>query len=367
MASKALHRLVAAVLLLTGACARAPASPVFHEEGYPETLSAWGLFNADGRSLALNRGVEPYDLATPLFTDYALKLRTISLPDGEAARYDADGAFGFPVGSIVSKTFYYPMRAGVAQQEDARPLRDGALPLDGVRLIETRLLVRRAEGWVAIPYVWNDDQTEATLARAGSAIPMRLARADGREETFVYLTPDQNQCAGCHATNATTRALSPIGLAARHLNRPALDHAGGQLQRLAALGLLDQAPKDAPANADWRDTTQSLDARARAYLDINCSHCHSDVGPADTSGLDLRAGATGPALGLCKSPVAAGAGSGGRPFDIAPGEPGRSIFPFRMRTTEPGAMMPELGRALAHEEGADLIEAWISGLKGRCA
>ena len=97
MASKALHRLVAAVLLLTGACARAPASPVFHEEGYPETLSAWGLFNADGRSLALNRGVEPYDLATPLFTDYALKLRTISLPDGEAARYDADGAFGFPV------------------------------------------------------------------------------------------------------------------------------------------------------------------------------------------------------------------------------------------------------------------------------
>jgi uncharacterized repeat protein (TIGR03806 family) len=354
-------------MLLAAACARAPSSPVFHEEGYPETLSAWGLFKANGRALALNEGVEPYDLATPLFSDYALKLRTISLPEGGVARYDADGVFEFPVGSVISKTFYYPVSNGVAQQAEAPTLRDGALALDGARLIETRLLVRRAEGWVAIPYVWNDDQTEATLARAGSAIPMRLARADGREEAFVYLTPDQNQCAGCHATNATTRALSPIGLAARHLNRPAPDHEGGQLQRLAALGMLDRAPADAPANADWRDAGRSLDDRARAYLDINCSHCHSDVGPADTSGLDLRATATGPALGLCKSPVAAGAGSGGRPFDIAPGEPGRSIFPFRLRSTDPGQMMPELGRALAHEEGAALIEEWISSLEGRCA
>jgi hypothetical protein len=196
---------------------------------------------------------------------------------------------------------------------------------------------------------------------------MRLQRDDGRIEDFVYLTPDQNQCAGCHATNASTRALSPIGLAARHLNKPSAPDEGGQLQRLVALGLLDRAPADAPANADWRDETAPLDARARAYLDINCSHCHSDVGPADTSGLDLRAGAAGPALGLCKSPVAAGAGSGGRPFDIAPGEPEQSIFPFRLRSTKPGEMMPELGRALSHEEGADLIEEWISSLAGRCA
>jgi uncharacterized repeat protein (TIGR03806 family) len=357
----------ALLAVFAAACAREPAAPVFHAEGYPETLSAWGLFDADGGSLALNARVLPYELVTPLFTDYALKLRTVTLPDGGVAKYNEHGAFEFPVGSIISKTFYYATEDGVAQQGEAPLVAAGALPLEGVRLIETRLLVRRTDGWVAIPYVWNEAQTDATLMRAGAAIPMRLQRTDGRVENFVYLTPDQNQCAGCHATNATTRALSPIGLAARHLNRPSPFGEGGQLQVLEAHGVLDRAPADAPANADWRDKAASLDARARAYLDINCSHCHSDVGPADTSGLDLRAGAAGPALGLCKSPVAAGAGSGGRLFDIAPGEPEQSIFPFRMRSIKPGEMMPELGRALAHEEGAQLIEEWISSLPGRCA
>ena len=110
----------------------------------------------------------------------------------------------------------------------------------------------------------------------------------------------------------------------------------------------------------------SLDARARAYLDINCSHCHNPSGPADTSGLNLEPDAAGPALGTCKAPIAAGGGSGGRPYGIVPGKPEESITVFRMETTDPGKMMPELGRAVSHEEGVALITAWIAQMQGEC-
>lgn len=367
---------VASLALLIAACSRdaAPRAPVFHEEGYPASLGEWNLMSAANGVLTLTPGANPYDLATPLFSDYALKLRTVTMPEGAAAAYRDDDVFDFPVGTIISKTFYYPLAGGEWTGDvDVGPepvVVNGAMPLKGVRLIETRLLVHRAEGWVAIPYIWNDEQTEALLHRTGATKPMTLHRRDGRTEPFSYVVPNQNQCAGCHATNNTTRKLSPIGLKARHLNKASTFAAGvNQLDHWAETGLLTGAPASAaaPRNADWSDAAAGLDARARAYLDANCSHCHSDVGPADTSGLDLRpAIAFGPKYGACKTPVAAGGGSGGRPFDIVPGDPGRSIFVYRLQTTKPGDMMPELGRATSHEEGVSLVAEWIDAMDGGC-
>jgi len=379
--------------------------PVFHAGGYPERLSGWNVLSVGNGVLTLNAGALPYDLATPLFSDYALKLRTITLPEGASAIYDAENVFALPVGAIISKTFYYP-QTGAAWTGDvtdgpAPSVADGALPLSGLRLIETRLLVHRADGWIAIPYVWNEDQTDATLARIGAVKAMTLHRRDGRSEKFSYLVPNQTQCAGCHATNNTTRAIRPIGLKARHLNKESAFQAGfNQLDWWIAKGMLTGVPilRDAalraapqdegavflhpegpsqgegvanvvfPRNASWTDETAGLDARARAYLDANCSHCHSNVGPADTSGLDLRPDVPmGPRFGWCKSAIAAGGGSGGRPYDIVPGEPDRSIFVYRLETTKPGHMMPELGRAVTHEEGVRLIADWIAAMDGECA
>ena len=122
---------------------------------------------SEGR-LVLNREVLPYALNTPLFSDYAHKLRTVWMPKGVSAAYKADSAFDFPVGTIISKTFYYP-REGGSQTVLASDDSGGASQLDlkKVRLMETRLLVRRAEGWIALPYVWNAQQTEAELKRTG--------------------------------------------------------------------------------------------------------------------------------------------------------------------------------------------------------
>lgn len=373
--------LCAALLALTAACSRdaAPPAPTYHPQDNPETLSAWGMVHVDTSGLALGERVEPYDLATPLFSDYALKLRTVWTPPGETASYRENAAFDFPVGTVITKTFYYPqegaswagaVRQAAASEKYRYDIEARAMPLSGVRLLETRVLVRRDAGWDALPYIWNEDQTDAVLKRAGALIPLTLVRADGRREAFPYVAPNANQCAGCHATNAATKEIEPIGPKARHLNT-ASAFAGGanQLAHWETLGLLSGAPAStdtAPRNAVWTDLDASLEARARAYLDINCSHCHNPSGPADTSGLNLEPDAAGPALGKCKAPIAAGGGSGGRPYGIVPGKPEESITVFRMETTDPGKMMPELGRAVSHEEGVALITAWIAQMQGEC-
>ena len=364
--------------LALGACHRQPAVHFF-AEGQPASLGEWGLLKIEGGRLSLNEGVTPYDLNTPLFSDYAHKLRTIWMPNGKSARYDADEAFDFPVGTIISKTFYYPLPANgkwdgksVARTAPSQASQGATLDLSKVRLIETRLLVRRESGWEAIPYVWNDDQREATLKRAGGLIALELVDANGNREAADYQVPDQNQCASCHATDNKTRALHPIGPKARNLNRDFAYASGkeNQIAHLSRSGLLVDAPDptQAPRNADWQDAAHAtLEQRARAYLDVNCGHCHSPTGPAITSGMWLDAGITDRLkLGFCKQPVAAGKGTGNRLYDIAPGHAEGSVLLFRMDSADPSVMMPELGRSVIHREGVELIREWIDTQTGGC-
>ncbi|HEX5693962.1 MAG TPA: hypothetical protein VFY00_04995, partial [Arenimonas sp.] len=167
------------------------------------------------------------------------------------------------------------------------------------------------------------------------------------------------------------------GPTARNLNRDVawLDEdgsetSGNQLQRWQHTGRLVDAPhaEQAPRLANWRDEAgASLDARARAYLDINCAHCHSPRGPGNTSGLWLGSDVTDALrLGRCKLPIAAGQGTGDRRYGYVPGEPDASILSYRIESNDPGVMMPELGRSVIHREGAALIRAWIAAQDGGC-
>ncbi|MFC4821295.1 SO2930 family diheme c-type cytochrome [Dokdonella ginsengisoli] len=367
--------------LLAG-CARAPQPVHFFAEGKPPRLSDWHLVEARDGRLAPNADVVPYDLNTPLFSDYAHKFRTVWMPKGAPAKYDAEGPFDFPVGTVLSKTFYYPRAANEARaskavartydtaDDFAAGSGNAALDLSKVRLIETRLLVRREQGWEAIPYVWNAAQTEAELARTGDAIPLELVDDQNQHEGFTYVVPNENQCAGCHVANVKAKRLEPLGPKARHLNRE-YAYADGKREQLASWsekGYLSGVPAaDVPRDADWHDPAQPLDTRARAYLDVNCSQCHSPTGPANTTALDLRSAATDlRRLGVCKPPVAAGRGTGDRLLDIVPGKPDESILLYRMLSDEPGVMMPEMGRDTTHREGVDLIRQWIAAMPGSC-
>jgi uncharacterized repeat protein (TIGR03806 family) len=312
-----------------------------------EKLSTYGLF-VDANAQEPADGVVPYTLNTPLFSDYAIKFRFLSLPEGEHATWAEPGALDLPVGTILVKTFGY--------------LADRREP-DGARdLIETRLLIHKSSGWEGAAYLYDEADEEAELAIAGDTVAAEWLDLDGSSVSNNYEVPNKNQCKNCHEEEVDT--LLPIGPKARHLNRD------GQLEGLVDAGLLVDAPDPGtwPRAAVFDDSsTGTLEERARTWLDINCAHCHNPTGAARTSGLDLRVSQTDAfEYGICKPPVAAGSGSGGRPFAIVPGDPDQSILVHRIESTEADVKMPELGRNLVHAEGVALIREWIASLTGEC-
>ena len=313
-----------------------------------DKLSEYGFFKGNLKLLDPVESVIPYTLNTPLFSNYAEKLRFVRLPVGGKATFNDSVAFEFPEGTVLIKNFYFHT--------------DFRNPAKGRRILETRLLVNLATGWEAWPYIWNDGQTEAYYDPAGETKAVTYTNHSGKKITTPYVVPNKNQCKGCHIRS---QKMVPIGPSARQMNGD-LDYKAGRKNQLIfwkengliqGLGGLDNVPK----LAVWDDpSTGNLDKRARAYLDVNCAHCHSRSGPANTSGLFLDVLEKGAShLGVNKSPVAAGRGSGNLKFDIVPGSPQQSILLFRMKTNDPAIAMPEIGREQVHIEGVSLIEEWI--------
>ena len=346
--------IVAAILVLTtSAVAQAPASvnaSAILAERPPQTLAEYRFFR-DAGAREPNARVTPYDLNTALYSDGALKFRYVYIPPGQTARYDADGVFEFPVGTVLIKTFAFAA--------DMRALDEN------VRFLETRLLIRRSDGWIALPYVWNEAQTEARLSPIGADVPVHFTDEDGAAVAFDWAVPNRNQCKGCHDRAGE---LVPIGPSARNLNRdftyaaPEGRETINQFAYWRLHGLIDELPASVPPSVpNAFDASAPLEQRARAYLDVNCAHCHNPVGPAHTSGLDLRWSQHEPVQwGVVKRPVAAGRGSAGYDFAIDPGHPERSILLYRMESTDPGVMMPELGRQRVDARGVALIREWIA-------
>jgi uncharacterized repeat protein (TIGR03806 family) len=367
-----MRRLAAFVLLsYLAACGSEDRAVSLHAADQPPALlSGWGVVLAGDTHLQLNEGVTPYVLNTPLFSDYALKLRAIWMPAGLSAQYDATQEFDFPVGTIISKTFYYRKASDwnvdnfhveVAAPADLQSSA-GALKLDEYFLMETRLLVRYTDGWRGYPYVWNAEQTDATLEIAGDVRAIELS-GDRTQQRINYVVPDANQCSGCHTPNHSAGDLRPLGPKAWQLNRSYMWWGDGdsQIAHWTRSGLLQGASDMAAAEID------SLQQRSRAYLDANCGHCHNPTGAADTSALHLNIDApVDRNFGICKTPVAVGRGSGDRPYDIYPGRPDDSILVYRMQHTDPAIAMPELGRSAIHVEGVALISEWIATMSGEC-
>jgi uncharacterized repeat protein (TIGR03806 family) len=321
------------------------------EAPFPQKLSAWHLFTAHSPSLTPNRGVLPYDLNTPLFSDYSDKYRFVWMPSGTSTQYREDGPFEFPVGTVLAKTFAFPVGVQAAE-----------------KLIETRLLVHSKTGWVALPYIWDEKQNDATLQLVPDPVPVKWTEASGRVHDFTYVMPNANECRECHDNQ---KVLLPIGPKARNLNREYAyaDGPENQLEHWARVGYLQGLPAAAarPKAAKWNDPDSgSVTERARAYLDNNCAHCHQPGGQAGYTGVDFRLTQTDLAhMGWCKSPNSAGA-VGALRFDIVPGRPDESILIYRLESTAPKVSMPALGRDVVHVEGVNLLRQWIESLPGSC-
>jgi uncharacterized repeat protein (TIGR03806 family) len=323
----------------------APAvSPTPPDEAEPwELLSEWNLFR-DGPAQEPALRVVPYDVIAPLFSDYAAKLRFLHVPEGSTIAYAEDGPWGFPVGTVLVKTFAYPADA-----------RDPSSPL---RLMETRLLWRLDDGWKALTYVWNEEQTDAEKTSAGTTVPIEWIDEQGDPRALDYVVPNTNQCKECHSID---EALETLGGLTLQLDRD------GQIEALAELGWLDQdPPAERSALVDpFGDDDVIL--RARSYLHANCSSCHIVGGTASQSSLLLDFASSDPEtdpsnVGICKIPTSAGGATCGHTFDVVPGDPDASIMICRVASEDTEVRMPPLARQLVHEEGVALLRDFIDAL-----
>ena len=316
-----------------------------------DTLSAYGFFVGELAELEPAPGVVAYAPASPLWADHAAKGRFVYVPEGEQILIDEGEDWVFPDGTVVIKTFFLDLDRSDTQSGDAW-------------VVETRLMIREAGEWTNHTYVWDDAQQDAERIIAGTRRYVNVIDADGAEMEQEYLVPSTNDCNSCHERDDEMRTLGLVTFQ--------LDYERGgenQLEALAEAGVLSLpaswGERTFEPIPDPTDLDVSLDRRARAYLHANCGHCHRPGGGGGRSGLSLFYYEENPATyGVCKSPVAAGSGAGGRGVDIYPGQPESSIIPYRMETPDPEIRMPELPSRLIDDFGVELVKSWIAAMDG---
>ncbi len=366
-------------------------------------LDQYRLFNdATDPTSAPNSGGVPFALNTKLFSDYSVKYRVAYIPPGQKAIYkDAktDGPNAtliFPTGTIIAKTFSFRNEPNNTE-----------VPL------ETRLLIKRVSSkglvrWDGLPYIWSTENGKrvAKLAMGGgtATVSWNQRNVDSgvleSGSTSNYLIPNASQCQSCHSNDNKEAGSSPIGPKVRFLNRAYKSESPqvtdqsrheifgkNQIKYLCDKGLVTGCPADLgvdpttqlasklerapvfnkPGDAGFApDSDADIEARARAYLEVNCEHCHNSHGFAASTGYYLDSlRPVDLSYGICKRPTATGTeGRGGRTYDIHPGNVGDSVLAFRTgpEATIPAARMPPIARSVVHVEGHDLLQQWIGSV-----
>ena len=315
-----------------------------------QTLSEYNFFDGDLKDLNPGFGVLPYTLNATLFSDYAQKKRFVWMPNNTKATYLSDDVpLEFPVGAILIKNFYY----------------DNTLPNNETRIIETRLMIHKPEGWVFANYVWNEEQNAAILDLDGSFVDLQWQQ-NGETSSVQYRIPAGPECHTCHKVMEISK---PIGPKPRNLNLNYTynDGSDNQLNKLVNFGYLENSlPTTISQLPDYNDTSQPLDLRVRAYLDINCAHCHTEETHCDYRPMRFGYNDTQDFsnIGVCvDADTDLGQGLGDI---VVPGDARNSVLYFRLNSLEPSFRMPLLGRTTRHIEGIELIEEWIDNLNIEC-
>ena len=328
-----------------------PVSPVnFNLDEVPyNTLSEYGFFEGNIRDLAPVYGVLPYDINSALFSDYAHKKRFVWMPADVKASYINDySPLDFPVGSVLIKNFYY----------------ENVQPSGSEKIIETRLMYRKTDGWDFAKYVWNDAQTEATFTDNGSFIDVEWIE-NGSTHEVNYRIPSRNECFTCHNKFGTP---VPIGPKPQNLNKnyDYISGAQNQLSKWIEQGYLEnELPAEIVSTVAWDDESLPLDLRVRSYIDINCAHCHSDESYCEYRPMRFafHENNDDTNMGICVTPD-----TQIEPYTdiIVPNDLSKSLLHFRISSIEEQYRMPLLGRTLKHQEGVRLIEEWINSLTVTC-
>lgn len=293
---------------------------------FEDSLSTYAIYSGDPADLIPTDNFHLLELSSALFTDYASKQRLIKLPAGSKLQALDLDKFDFPDQTILAKTFYYHHDF---QKKEL-----------GKRIIETRLLIKAEGHWNAATYVWNQDQTEAYLLESGEDTQVSWLDNNGVRQQTEYHIPSKNECATCHQSNSE---MMPIGPRIRNLNRTVIrkGQSINQLDHLAALKLLTKpSPEQRQIRiADYQDSSQSLAERSRAYLDMNCAHCHSPNAwkQSGQRRFDFR-------------------------FEIPLEQTGMLAKPEKVERTLKNGKMPLIGTSMIDREGVQFISKYLETL-----
>lgn len=319
----------------------------------PATLSATGAFT-DLASLTPRSGLIPYDVNAPLWSDHALKVRWIAVPNGETVGFAPTGSWDFPTGTVLVKHF----ELGTDERD----------PDERTRL-ETRFLVKGGSAsWYGVTYRWRADGSEADLLGAdGGTRDLTIRETDGGSRSQRWTFPARADCLSCHNPSAGFA----LGANTRQLNGdftyPSSSARDNQLRTLNHIGLFDRDLDESAipgyaALAALDDTGASLERRVRSYLDANCAQCHHPDGPGH-GGLDARFDTPLASQGLIDGAVTDSLGIDGARV-LKPRDQWRSVLLHRIDVRGDAIQMPPLGSAVIDAAAVAAIRSYLGGLDG---
>lgn len=312
---------------------------------FPDNLSQTGLFS-DLASLEPVSGLIEYEPSHPFWSDGTIKRRWIGLPDDVKIDF-TDNDWSFPQGSVSVKHFEIDM---VENTPSSR------------RRLETRVMYNTVQGWQGYTYRWNAEQTDAVRLSARETEQLSISFNDGtvREQQYDY--PSRADCGACHIEASTYL----LGLETGQLNAD-FAYASATDNQLRALNNIGLFSYDIGSADQYNvlppldDTSASIESRARAYLDVNCSTCHQPQGTAPT-GMDFRAEVTNAGLKAIDVWPQSGSFDIPDPRIIAAGSKERSVLLHRMSMLE-GGRMPPISTHVVDEAAVKLIGEWIDSLE----
>ncbi|WP_284653422.1 hypothetical protein [Flavobacterium terrisoli] len=325
-------------------------------------LSDYKFFEGEMKEQIPALNVIPFAPSSSLFSDYAHKKRFVWMPSGSKATFVADNkVLELPVGSALIKTFYY----------------DNVQPENVTRIIETRVMIRKATGWIFANYVWNAEQTEALLDLAGSYTPVTFKDDNNNTRSVDYRIPSEVQCMVCHKNNEVIDndvviTYMPIGIKPQNLN---YNYNYGSVSKNQLTKWVEQNYLDANftyptaenTTINYSDTSKPLELRARSYVDINCAHCHQHNRHCDYRPMRFAFSESGAVnghtnMGVCVPTADMQEFPSAYNTIVKPGSTERSMMYYRINTTNEAYRMPLHGRTLIHDEGVALMGEWINSL-----
>jgi uncharacterized repeat protein (TIGR03806 family) len=326
---KKIPLLLSILILLTGigyfqSCKKDELNGIDNNAELLPELSSYVIFQGNPADLNPSADFKRYEISTTLFSDYAEKQRLIKIPGGAKMIAGSDGLPEFPEGTILVKTFYY--------------FNDKRDESKGKTILETRLLIQSNSKWNVGTYLWNKEQTTAHLITTGLNKTVNWITENGKANVISYHVPSNRECTTCHSSSG---AILPIGPKIRNLNFDVTRNGSGinQLNYFQNEGVLNAINPSSFAHLpNSRDLSESIENRARAYLDVNCAHCHNQNGFAAGSNVFF-----GYELPFDETRIA------NKKSDII--------------TMLSKGDMPKLGTTLIDEEGLALIKNYIESLK----